>query len=191
MYLAAADIPAGTAAPSRTGIFNVIRDAHAIVPVSNATEQAQAVADWPTASGAAISAANPVIVHRQDLDAINISENGTTWETYYGGDSGWVAGSLSSGFTGNLWVRRVGQLVEVSGGITGTFPDGAATQFGTVPVGYRPDTTAGKSNARLAAFLTGTYEGSGYVDGSGVIGIINRSGGSRAGCQIRGTYLLG
>lgn len=79
-YLSAAsDIDASTAFTAAS-VNAAIRAATSVKSVTGTTERAQAVTDWPTLTGAAISAANPVIVWRQDLDRIEVSENGTTWK---------------------------------------------------------------------------------------------------------------
>ncbi len=78
-FLAAADVPAGTSAFSKASIAAMIRKAVSIRSVTNATTRGTAVTDWPTATGAAISAANPVVVYRQDTRDLEISHDGTTW----------------------------------------------------------------------------------------------------------------
>lgn len=86
-YLSAAsDIDASTAFTAAS-VNAAIRAATSVKSVTGTTERAQAVTDWPTLTGAAISASNPVIVWRQDLDRIEVSEDGTTW-TPVGGARG-------------------------------------------------------------------------------------------------------
>lgn len=186
-----ASTPANTAAPSRAGIIAAIRAAQDIKSVADATAQATAVTDWPTLSGAAISAANPVKIYRQDTNTIRFSHDGSTWHDFPElSDSGWVAGTLDAGFTGDIWVRSLGPLVEIAAVISGTVATGAV-ELGDIPAGYRPDTSSGRSNPRPAAYLTGGYNAAGYVTSAGVVGVVNESGASRSGVQLRGMWTIG
>lgn len=81
-YVAAADVPAGSAAPSKAAILALVRDAYSIKSVADATARAQAVTDWPTLTGAAIGVDNPVIVYRQDLHRVEVSVTGAAGSFY-------------------------------------------------------------------------------------------------------------
>lgn len=187
-YIETTDVPAGGSSASLAAIVALARDAYSIKSVADATAQAQAVTDWPTKTGAAISAANPVIVWRQDLTAVNVSEDGTNWHAIYGGDTGWVAGTLDTGFTGSLRVRRVGNLVEINATVDGTYPEGN-TVIGSIPAAYRPSATY--TVPRPGVHLAGAYPAVGYVLSTGEVGVTQRSGASRTSAQMRGTWLLG
>lgn len=124
-YIAAADVPAGTAAPSKAGIVALIRDAYSIKAVANTTERAQAATDWPTLTGAAISSTNPVIVWRQDADVIEKSNDGTTFRVYASKNApkmeivGGKAGAMPAGAMPIIKVDNV--ALTTSGSGTGSF----------------------------------------------------------------------
>ena len=136
-YVSAADVPAGSAAASKAGILALIRDAYSIKSVANEAGRAQAVVDWPTLTGAAIGVNNPVMVWRQDTDAIEVSEDGTTFVTrfssaelnyvtrwiLYNGDQQVAAFALPATCRpeGFLAAERNGTLIQIEPKHTRTF----------------------------------------------------------------------
>lgn len=64
----------------RASVIEMIRASRALPPASSDAERTAIRDGWAQATGAPISAANPVTVWRSDLDRIEISENGTTWD---------------------------------------------------------------------------------------------------------------
>ena len=64
----------------RASVIEMIRASRALPPANSDAERTAIRDQWAQATGAPISAANPVTVWRSDLDRIEISENGTTWE---------------------------------------------------------------------------------------------------------------
>ena len=77
----------GTSPATRASIVEMIRAAKGVPSAANATERASIAGLWPTATGAPISAANPVMVWRSDFGRMEYSRDGTTWlidgtETY-------------------------------------------------------------------------------------------------------------
>lgn len=184
-YLATADELSGSGAPSTTSIEALVRDAVDIKSVADATAQAQAVTDWPTATGAAISAANPVRVWRQDLDALNISEDGTTWHTLYGGESAWTSVPLNTGFTGTLYVRKVGSVTHLRGTVTrtaGTYP-ASYSAIATLPAGYRPNVYV---RLAVGGYASGTANG--LVVNVTTAGVVEIGG---IGASMGDAYLTG
>lgn len=142
-FLAEADVPAGTAVPSKAGIVGMVRDVTSIKSVADATARAQAVTDWPTASGAAISAANPVIVYRQDTDTIELSEDGTNWIQWANTtDTGWVSVTMNTGWTSStVYVRKTGNVVRLRGQVrndSAIVPSGDNADVATLAATYRP-----------------------------------------------------
>ena len=185
-YVSAADVPAGSAAASKASILALIRDSYSIKSVADLTERAQAVTDWPTRTGAAISASNPVIVWRQDTDAIEVSEDGTTWVTFTGGDTGWVNLTPTAGTTvyETLSYRRLNGVTYLRGQVRAT--DGSWETSGqavtTLPAGMRPAgdmsfptpvsgdsgaymrvTTAGVVTFYVGSGATGSYPNLGHI----------------------------
>ena len=78
----------GTSPATRASIVEMIRAAKGVPSAANATERSSIVGLWPTATGAPISAANPVMVWRSDFGRMEYSHDGTTWgssgtDTYY------------------------------------------------------------------------------------------------------------
>ncbi len=70
---------------------DLIRASKQIVPAVSATARDQVAAAWPAATGAAISASNPIYVHRTDTDVIEMSVDGSTWSILRPNtDTGWV-----------------------------------------------------------------------------------------------------
>jgi hypothetical protein len=142
-YVAAADVPAGNSAASKAAILALVRDAYSIKSVANLTERAQAVTDWPTKTGAAIGVGNPVMVWRQDLNQIEVSEDGSAWHQFANTtDTGWLTLTMASGWTANSAVqyRRIGNRVYVRGLIRdddGVIAAGTYTSA-TLAAGYRP-----------------------------------------------------
>ncbi len=175
-YIATADVPAGSSGASLAAIVALVRDAYSIKSVAHGTERAQAVADWPTRTGAAISAANPVMVYRQDTDAIEISEDGTTFTTFKGGDTGWTAATEPTGWTTNTSVSsRVvgGSVCSVRGIARPNSGDIAAASTGvtvcTLVSGHRPSTTIYSSAVTWVSGSASPYLGDAAI-------IINTAG---------------
>ncbi len=78
-------------------------------------------------------------------------------------DSGWVACSLQSGYTGSPQVRRIGMTVHYRGSVSptaGNFAAGAAVNVATSPVGFRPGT-----NVVGALGFGGTTSGAYNING--------------------------
>lgn len=69
----------GTSPATRASIVEMIRAAKGVPSAANATERSSIVGLWPTATGAPISAANPVMVWRTDFGRMEYSHDGTTW----------------------------------------------------------------------------------------------------------------
>ena len=175
-YVAAADVPAGTSAASKAAILALVRDSYSIKSVANLAARAQAVADWPTHTGAAISAANPVMVWRQDLNLIEVSENGSTWHQVADGtDTGWLTLTMASGWTANSSVqyRRIGRWVYVRGLIRdddGVIAAGTYTTA-TLAAGYRP---GADQHWPAVAWVAGGTDAFAevYVTTAGTLGVI-------------------
>ena len=64
----------------RASVIEMIRASRALPPASSDAERTAIRDGWAQATGAPISAANPAMVWRSDLDRIEISENGSTWD---------------------------------------------------------------------------------------------------------------
>lgn len=84
----------------------------------------------------------------------------------YTKDSGWVDVPLETGFTGNLYVRKIGKIVNVVGiDIAGSFVNIA--KFATLPDGFRPpyqtNDTARNVNQTTTPFLKINIGTLGYV----------------------------
>lgn len=103
-------------------------------------------------------------------------------------DTGWQMCTLLPGFTGNLWVRRLGRVAEISGSVDGTFPAGN-TAFGTVPTGFEPAALSGGVSVRMVAQLTSFATGTAYIYGTGSVGVIVPAS-SATNVTVRGTYIL-
>ena len=99
----------GTSPATRASIVEMIRAAKGVPAAANATERGTITSLWPTATGAPISAANPVMVWRSDFGRMEYSHNGTTWlidgaETYVidltpPSDAAFSAAALVGGLT--------------------------------------------------------------------------------------------
>lgn len=94
--------PAGGSAPSRGSVMSAVRAAQAVVPAASDTERASVVTNWATATGAAVSATNPVYIYRTDLKRFEVSTNGTTWWSYRLQSGGVFTGSTSA--TGEILI---------------------------------------------------------------------------------------
>ena len=86
----------GTSPATRASIVEMIRAAQAVVPAASDTERASVVTNWATATGAAVSATNPVYIYRTDLRRFEVSTNGTTWWSYRPQSGGVFAGPTSA-----------------------------------------------------------------------------------------------
>ena len=64
----------------RASVIEMIRASRALPPAISDADRTAIRDGWAQATGAPISAANPVAVWRSDLDRIEISENGSTWD---------------------------------------------------------------------------------------------------------------
>ena len=69
----------GTSPATRASIVEMIRAARGVPSAANTTERASIAGLWPTATGAPISAANPVMVWRSDFGRMEYSHDGSTW----------------------------------------------------------------------------------------------------------------
>ena len=69
----------GTSPATRASIVEMIRAAKGVPSAANSTERASIAGLWPTATGAPISAANPVMVWRTDFGRMEYSHDGSTW----------------------------------------------------------------------------------------------------------------
>ena len=69
----------GTSPATRASIVEMIRAAKGVPAAANATERSSIVGLWPTATGAPISAANPVMVWRSDFGRMEDLHGGTAW----------------------------------------------------------------------------------------------------------------
>lgn len=116
--------------------------AGAVVPVRDTTERdALATAVGPTTHA-------PLYVHRVDATAgrnLECTMDGTTWYVVDARDTGWIAMSVGSGYTGSLatMVRVIGDVVYVRGQIdknSGNVASGDT--LGTLPVGARPSSSS-------------------------------------------------
>lgn len=143
MYLPAASALTSASGFTAAGVASAIRAGHDFWSVADATAQAQAVTDWPTLSGAAISAGNPVKVYRQDDDSLRVSKDGTAWATFPSvADSGWESVTMASGWINNssLSARRIGSQVYLKGMIRdddGSIAEGSYNVC-TLAADYRP-----------------------------------------------------
>ena len=71
----------GTSPATRASIVQMIRAAKGVPSAANVAERASIAGLWPTATGAPISAANPVMVWRTDFGRMEYSHDGTAWMT--------------------------------------------------------------------------------------------------------------
>ena len=147
----------------RASVIEMIRASRALPPASSDAERTVIRDQWALATGAPISAANPVMVWRSDLDRIEMSENGTTWDPLtptrdyaptFG--TGWTVNPGSPGK-----IRVAGGIATYSatlrwgtGGIHTnifTIPAAISPGNGTIPVGIFVN---GNSAAGAAAMGT-------------------------------------
>lgn len=148
-YIGTADVPAGSSGASLAAIVALVRDAYSIKSVADATARAQAVTDWPTLTGAPIGVNNPVMVWRQDTDAIEVSENGTTWTSYAGQEDVTSQLTLASGSlisAGGWTAIRTGKIVTLTAQVGGGWAGGEAwtsQALLNIPVGLRPNRNCG------------------------------------------------
>lgn len=160
----------------RASVIEMIRASRALPPASSDAERTAIRDGWAQATGAPISAANPVMVWRSDLDRIEISENGTTWDPLTPTRD--YEPALGTGWTVNSGSPR---KIRVAGGIatysatllwgTGghrsnifTIPAAISPGNGTVPVG-----TFVNGNAASGAATMGTlFSTNGAVGISGL-----------------------
>lgn len=159
-FLATTDVPTGTTSASKASISSMVRAGRGIKPVADATARAQAVTDWPTATGAAISAANPVMVWREDVERFEVSVDGTNWSSLQASeDAGWVGLTLTNSWTQVDATNTPAQYCKVNGFVylRGLVKPGTVTietPIATLPAGFRP----GKNTHwASASWQTGTY----------------------------------
>lgn len=99
----------------------------------------------------------------------------------------WVACALGSGFTGSASVRKLSPTVaEFRAALSGSFVDGNTGGLCTLPAGFVP--VGGEP--RIGAYLAGAHPGMCYLGTSGIVGVNQRSGATRATLDARGTYGL-
>lgn len=103
--------------------------------------------------------------------------------------TGWLAGTLASGFTGGISARRVGATVEVSIVASGSLPDGT-TAVGSLPAALAPSISGNLTLPRLAARLSAGYAGVLNVGTAGALTVENKTGATRTQAIARGAYLL-
>ena len=160
----------------RASVIEMIRASRALPPANSDAERTAIRDGWAQATGAPISAANPVMVWRSDLDRIEISENGSTWDPLtptrdyaptFG--TGWtvnsgsptkirVAGGIATYSATLLWGTG-GSYLNIF-----TIPAAISPGNGTVPVG-----TFVNGNAATGAAAMGTlFSSNGLVGISGL-----------------------
>lgn len=148
-YLSAASEIGASTAFTAASVNAAIRAATTIKSVADATARAQAVTDWPTLTGAPIGVNNPVMVWRQDTDAIEVSENGTTWTSYAGQEDVTSQLTLASGSlisAGGWTAIRTGKIVTLTAQVGGGWAGGEAwtsQALLNIPVGLRPNRNCG------------------------------------------------
>lgn len=87
-------------------------------------------------------------------------------------DTGWVAITPASGFTtSTAAVRRIGKVVYFKGTISGSFTANTTTAIGTVPVGFRPPASDGRSVGAAAATQGLIVYYYGVTSGTGTISV--------------------
>ena len=100
----------------------------------------------------------------------------------------WTACTLGSGFTGTASVRKLTPtLAEFRASLSGSFADGNTGSLCTLPAGFVPI----GGEPRVGAYLAGAHPGMCYLGTSGIVGVNQRSGATRATLDARGTYGLG
>ena len=165
--------PAGNTEASRAAVVGMIRASRALPPASSDAERTSIRDQWAQATGAPISAANPVMVWRSDLDRIEISENGSTWDPLtptrdydpvFG--TGWTVNSGSPRkirVAGGIATYSATLLWGTGGNHTNIFtiPAAISPGPGTIPVG-----TFVNGNAATGAAAMGTL-----FSGNGIVGI--------------------
>ena len=157
----------------RASVIEVIRASRALPPASSDAERTAIRDQWAQATGAPISAANPVMVWRSDLDRIEISENGSTWDPLTPTRD--YAPALGTGWTVNSGSPK---KIRVAGGVATysatllwgagghrsnlfTIPAAISPGSGTIPVG-----TFVNGNSVTGAATMGTL-----FSANGIVGI--------------------
>lgn len=107
--------------------------------------------------------------------------SGAAW---VGGDTGWVACTLVSGFSGSIEIRRVGFDIKVRGTVTGTVPANSQTLLASFPLSFAPTETIPGS----AIFPTGQHFGGVAITGAGNVYVRNNLTGSHAGATIAAAW---
>lgn len=104
-------------------------------------------------------------------------------------DTGWrdLSSYLSSGFTGTVQGRRVGDLITITGLVNGSLPSGASTQIVSgLPTTFRPITNGATTGAVLGSTST---PGAVQVLTSGVISVVQSSGATLTTVRFSATFL--
>lgn len=146
-------LPEGVRVPDGGDNWDLVRDLQrmiesqiTIVSVANKTDRAATVAKF-VAAGRPPSTTRPLIVARADAPSgarLEMTINGTTWESIPTGDSGWVATTVRSGWSSTCQTRLTGMEVLARGGFApgtnGTLTS-ANLVVGGIPAGHRPSST--------------------------------------------------
>lgn len=106
----------------------------------------------------------------------------TIWNVGAAQGAGWTApaGMFASGFTGSVFVEKVGRDVEISVDVTGTFGVGTSNFLGAIPSEFRP--TSGL-NGWGPAYFTGGYSGTLWCRPDGTMAAAHQSGASHGRVQ--------
>ena len=160
----------------RASVIEMIRASRALPPANSDAERTVIRDGWAQATGAPISAANPVMVWRSDLDRIEISENGSTWDPLTPTRD--YAPTFGTGWTVNSGsptkIRVAGGIATYSATLlwgTGgshlnifTIPAAISHGPGTIPVG----TFVNGASATGAAAMGALFSSNGAVGISGL-----------------------
>lgn len=142
--------PTGASGANRADIFAEIAEHSQIIPVANATAEAQLVTDLTTA-GKAPSATNVLYTDRTDLGEVRRND-GTGFKPITGADSGWLdptSWGLSYNTNSTFKTRKIGGLVVWKGRFMP--PSGFITTGTTSPVAVLPSGHYDNSSDRYYA----------------------------------------
>lgn len=184
-------VPGAADAPSRQALLDLGLSIRDVVPVADATERAQLVADL-TAVNQGPATSRPLFVYRADAGAgreVEYTVNGSTWRSLTADMTS--AGSINpvSGFTGNIgWEIRNGiaEIKSDSGGLAGSFPAGNTTVATGIPAALRP----AARNARGEAYMSSAQPGGFTVTTAGELIITNQSGATRTSAAFFAHYFV-
>ena len=148
----------------RASVIEMIRASRALPPASSDAERTAIRDGWAQATGAPISAANPVMVWRSDLDRIEISENGTTWDPLTPTRD--YAPTFGAGWTVNVGsptkIRVAGGIATYSATLLWgaarenifTIPAAISPGSGTIPVGTFVNGNSVAGNAAMGTLFS-------------------------------------